>query len=1279
MANVLIGVAALLTFIGCAGDGERFEFGAVENPSSSITSISSNHTDNKKPLPKAPIKTPSASEEIAPQDEAKDPAPSVTQITTTSVAETPIAPKPKATPKPTQPFAPTTSDPIVTTAKAPTAKAPTADEPLTDEPTADETSGEDPDTDTTSNFGSPDGNQSFETDTDDTGIAANTDSPTTTTFTATDSTPNLPNTTFAIPTNESLIDEMAANEPTWDVPTATSSLGSPDGSQSFDASNTDIQPLMATPNLMTMLPFYANSGQGDVLISQNGDLMINFDDTGIMTKDLRDANSVWQPFFNFASMEGLTDTGVGSVTQDPASENTFYFCGGNVYGTSDSYVDYKTGMDLAGMFRTTDGFGSAERINSHETMSLTGLPYGIEFNADNDNNMRLQRHIMGCASEPARYIYDQVTGVEGWWEVNRNSRHFAFDPRETVTVDGATLSKTFYFVTYTNGLTECVYSDTGMIECNIVQNAPSFVNDESSVTWFDLVWYQYKPQTNDGATADERSLYDPENGSCDVTMSGVAITGTLDATTGKCVEDEVQYVGSAVTMDPVSIDTSLNAADAPSVLYSGYIKNDLWVHGGAFRGVKQGNGTFEWTEIKPSGSDSLDVRDIVVDDKVKVQLDSGQYVAKYFYVAAGRGGVVKGEVQSDGTVVSTFMNTGLFTRDDMRKDVLNGGTGNAYYCPKTNTTCGMFTNIEMAYKEDGTVALMTMNQRGTIHYAIDDRENPVTWYAIWMTSNGAAPFSNSSRDGALSADQEADWAANNNFGGPLEGGAIDPATGDLIIPGVYIYRADNIDFTSPGHTTKSGVEYYTASAQFHAFNEGFGDYGGRPAYDPYTIDQVGVSTRVHMAKMDGGRYEFSFDADYKLDESMYGYPIDEGFCLTTYTVAKGTDLNSLDANGDSILDKAPTDYIRGIGYGLNIVTVAKKDSPGDWVMYISGTDPNNNTTGAIYRGDYDAALGDFKWSLATGDQNCQAFYAYGNANKNTCTLVCAESEGSSSVPSTALPVGNLTEMTADPNDSEHLIAVLQRKSDSKYALYESGDGGETWMDLSNAYVDEAGNSLSDLGAAVKVYIDPNDSDIFYVLFDDAFYQKPSGEWYFTDIANIQADDNAVSEYLSWAITSSQPDITDVELVNKNGKTHAYLTTNMFCDSGWGVYGTTTACSVIDGGIYGRVLGEDSSWQRLNATGDTSKMAFYDIAVSPANPDHMVAVGYNSQVNWTSSGNPKGASSGIAYTIDGGLTWSAVPGYPFGGAFVSAHPTDPDKFLIKLTATGIYELNLGAVQ
>lgn len=1219
--GIIIGVAVLCVFTACSGDGDRFALLPVHE------AVPNGNSINALPSGAVPLPiTPSRPVPPLPMPSNRvDNHASIVEITTTTISATPILPQ------------------------KPTAIAPVSMSPTQPQPTPPVTSVPTKTPDTTATITSV---PTQPTKTPDT-------APTTTEIT-------VPPVTQTIVT---------------DTPIVTETINKPKiKNQTIPTNDVNVT--------LTELPYYENSGFGDVLISRDGKTYVHFDDTGISFRDMSDSDGVWHSFLNFPDYDGIQNYGVGSVAQDPAGEDVYYFCMGTAGAAStDSFVDYKIGLDMAAIFRTTDLFGSAERVSEHDTMLLTGLPNGIDYNANDDHHRMLQRYVMGCSGQAGgRYIYDQITNTESWWEMIRNTHLFAFDPRETVHVGDETVSKTFYFNTYLQGLARCTYDDTGYIDCDIIQNAAQYYDENAAdYPWTDFIYYEYTPQTNDGATADERSQYAPVDGSCSfVTSDATNITGTLDATTGLCVEEEVQYVGTAVVVDPVSIDTTLNTADAPTVLYSGYLVNDLWTHGGLFRGIANADGGFDWTELKhPEDGTSLDVRDLVMDDRHTVTLAGGQVVAENFYVAAGNNGVFKGTVATDGAVTLTELHTGLYTRDDLHDDVLAGKSRDPYLCGGL-ADCGQFINIDMAYQSDGTVVLLTTEEGGGIHYAIDDHVSPVTWYRIWQLAGNTSTFATSTRDGALSETQQEEWAANGkNFSTPHEGSAIDPVTGALVIPDLYIYRVDSIDFTKPGMVIKNGKTYYGASGAFHAIHEGFGDRGGDAMYDPYTANQPDQSTRIHIACMDGGYDNFSYDADYKLDEDQTGKLIEDGLCLSAYTVPEGTDLNALDANGDSILDKSAASYtsLRQMAYGLFIDIVPKTGSSGDYVMYIAGNKSDDMTIGVVYRGDYDHEKGKFTFSLATGDKNCKAFYPYGNSNKNTCTYICAEQTDASDTPDGTLPISGPKTMAVDPNNSDHLVTVLWRKSDLKWTLYDSWNGGQSWNDRSAIYVDESGASLSDQGSTAlgKVLVDPRDSDILYVLINNVnkLYMKDKGADFFTDITAMNADDNLASAvFTGQGTTGKYPSIYDFALVNEDGKTRAYLAANVFCDAGWGVYGTSVACGTIDGGLYTRLIGAEDDWTRLNTDGDVQNMTTYRIAISPVNAKHIVITGTTGAFGWGSMGNMADAIAGIAYSTDG-VNFKRVTDVPLGATNPYPHPTDENKFIVKVEGSGLYELNLAA--
>jgi hypothetical protein len=1045
----------------------------------------------------------------------------------------------------------------------------------------------------------------------------------------------------------------------------------------------------------TRLPYYENSAMGEVILSEDRTLMVQYDDTGISTKEYADPESTWRIFSGFEEYDGLGDAGVGSVVQDPAGSDAFYFCMGTVSSLDDENIDERTSIDLAGMFRSTDRLASAQRISGNDVSHVSGLTYP-GFDVLYDSDPRVSRFVLGCAGRNhSRYIYEQSTGIELWWVGARNNHMFAFDPRATVSEpeSGATLSGTVYFMSFMQGLFRGEYAADGssITWTNIHKAALFYDGDAAAWPWYDFRYYEYASQTNDHTgAADYRSTYveDPANpGNCDYELGGVAVYGEYDAVNAECVEEERHSMGTSVVADGVSIDVSINGATDPIVLYAGYLTNDLWPFGGAYRGVDNGDGTFTWTELTHPDDAALpederrhlDVRDIVVDTEESVQLAaSGQYVARYFYLAAGFDGVFRGEVSSDGAVALTELGEGLYTRAEFVADYLGtgsfSGTGSYdnYLCGGASY-CGQVQSVDLGRASDGTPYLVAFELGGALYYATDNRADPVSWYRIYLDSSGS--YGTSTRDGALSQAQEDEFAANANFSSPIENGMIDDATDEIILPLEYVYRIDSIDTSSPGSVSHLvhgvNISHNFASAAFHAIHEGFGDRSGNNIYDPYLPDE-----RAHQTRLDGGYDYFSWDGELKVDDVYSAKTIEHGYCSQAYYVTDPATPASLDADGDDMADADLSAYedLRKTAYGYKVVAVPKTGSPGDYIMYASANDHTDTMNGTIYRGDWDSAAQNFVWRLATGDRDCIAKYPSNNANRNSCVYLC-DAENSAA---TALPVGNPDYFAVDPNDSEHLITVVYQ-ADAAYHLWESSDGGSSWGEISTKYVDALGDSLSSMGIPADVLIDPTDSDVFYVVFATrGIYRKAVGATFFEDITNAHADDNsnAPTTLSGTDASGTLSGVNDMEAVDEGGQTRLYIAVRAFCDTGWSVYPQSSGCGTIDGGgVYTKLVGTDTEWTKLNVSGDTQFFNGYNLAVSPVDPDRIVAVGSGSNLDWSGGGNMSDAIAGVMYTVDGGVTWVRATNQIIDALHVSAHPTDGSKFIISMENTGIWELDL----
>lgn len=1005
----------------------------------------------------------------------------------------------------------------------------------------------------------------------------------------------------------------------------------------------------------TEWPYYEHSGMGNYLIS--GDTIFNFADQGINKRDLTDAKGMWGRFENWGTWQATASYfGTASLIADPSDTtgSTLYLCtGSTLSGLDEEDVDYRLGLDLAGIWRSDDSLDSVQRLNGGGSLA---------------------ERFFGCVGRAmTRYVRDEIdatTSIERWWMMTRGHL-FAFDTSQTLTVNGHTISKYFYFNSFLQGtwMGE-VASDGSSITWTSIHKKPVYHDNKLVEYWEDLTeddkYYEYKPQVDDdGNTTDKRSCYastktTTNDHECNYTLDGEVVEGSYDPTTctslgyagNDCLEDENIALGTAVVIDPNNMN----------VLYTGYAYHPLFPHGGVFVGVKKSGATFtesDFTELtNPDTGSPLDVRDIIIDDSQTVTV-SGKKRSKFIYII-GEAGVMRGTVGTDGKITLKSANTGLYPRDTMLADYRTTGSYDTSLCADTSS-CGVY--ISMSRGVVGGKTYLALAGFDGLFYAVDDGSGSLDWK--WLRGLSSYTQTDGStwtvqRDGALDNTTSESFANNNsNWGGYLEGAIVDADRSRIVFTmGGLIYYV-NIDDLADSDFT------------MHGYYEGMTDYGGNAVYDPIDSEHV-----AHISRLDGGYRYLKRDNKNKLDKFFRYYYTDVGLCINMYHV---TDASGY-ATGDSV-NFGSADYVRGIAYGNRVVFGKKSD--GTQLVYLGAYDYDDYYEGGILRGEYNASTGEYVWKTASGEDMCVAVYPSWNATKNSCAYACTTPTDTDK----ARPLMGGGKIAVDPDDGLHLITIGGRQSDKVYVMYETFDGGDSWT-LLDMLKDENGTSLASLGSVTDLLFDPQDSNILYTAY--ATY----GVWkldktlgYFKLLAEPQlgaTDSLPAGSSTKFTLGSAShyktPTINDIDITldADTGATQIIAAVSLFCDSQVGTYGywPTISCTGENGGgAYAMRVGVDSTFTKLNkdADGDLKYFDAGGVAVAPANPDHIVVTG--SDYDWSGGGNPDNYTSGIMYTTDGGTTWQAVSSQNIYATTVAAHPTDADKFIIGMH--GVWELDLSA--
>lgn len=1008
---------------------------------------------------------------------------------------------------------------------------------------------------------------------------------------------------------------------------------------------------------ITQLPYFESSSAGSPQLTLTPDnKLIFFSEIGIRINDLSAADQHWSRFFEYEGFRGqnVGNGGVGSLVADPANSSVIYFCEGDNNTDTQSTINTKTYLDMAGIYRSVDSLDSAQQITGNTLTWETGT------------NPSWERLVVGCPSKAHnRYLVEPETGVTMWYLMGRNPL-FAFDDRETVPAgdSGGVMSGTFYFMTDRMGLYRATYNATGTsLTWENIHAAPEIVDDGIATGIYsvagisqDMFYYQYNGST-------DLDTYAPESGTtnCDYELGGTTYHGDYDSASELCVEDEVQRMGSTVVMDPVYQTYNKSVGENNKViLYAGYFMQEPnWPHGGLFRGVADSSGAFTWTELlNPDNGESIDVRGIDCDGTQSVTAN-GETMAKYCYVAGGRNGVFKITVASDGSVSVNTENTNLTTRDEYVASCSPSCTTSCT-ASCTDGTSYQYLSLDQAYVDGISYLLLISSSTWKVYYAVEDFSGTLDWKALSLI--GEVPGSTSTQMAG--------------------GGLIDTVGKRFFITTGPVMSLNISDLTAAEASTSA-----SPSLKWTVWEDGFGDRAGSSyAFDPRLPDNRG-----HWGDLDPTYSSVQWDSDYQ-QVLEYSRPKELEFCY-----------------GMQYSDAPSADRFRYNSYGT-LVLSGTSNSTGEPVLY-SAASASSGSDGAITRGRWDATavneegmVGDYKWELATGDKSCAVIDAgtYGG-----CYYVCDRAASAG-----ALPQMTMSHVALDPQNGDHLVLIGRLDSDSTYHLYESMDGGDTWTDKSSSYVygSTSGASLNALGALDEVIFDPQDTNVLYVLYfgyaavDYGIFRLDLSKGYATDITNLDlASENkagattlppynsssATYQYTSLGTTKYKvTTLYDVEATRDSttGKTKLFLAAAPYCDSGWGIFpesGCTDSGYVNGGGIYARLIDPDPvadaliHWDKLNAASpDYDYFQAFSIAVSPANPNIIVAGGLNS-FGWGSMGNPDGLSAGLIYSRDGGTTWQAATTAPINVTGVSAHPTDENKFVFSISAGGEWELNLSA--
>jgi hypothetical protein len=1000
---------------------------------------------------------------------------------------------------------------------------------------------------------------------------------------------------------------------------------------------------------ITQLPYFESSSAGSPQLTLTPDnKLIFFSEIGIRMNDLSAVDPHWSRFFEYEGFRGqnIGNGGVGSLVVDPVNSSVIYFCEGDNNTDTTSTINTKTYLDMAGIYRSVDSLDSAQQITGNTLTWETGA------------NPSWERLALGCPSKAHnRYLVEPGTGLSMWYLMDRNPL-FAFDDRETVPAgdSGGVMSETFYFMTDRMGLYRAVYNATGTsLTWENIHAAPEIIDDSVAGGVFDVAgisqdmyYYQYNGSTDLDAYAPE-----PDTTNCDYELGGTAYHGDYDSATGQCIEDEVQRMGSTVVMDPVYQDYNKSVGENnKAVLYAGYfVQEPNWPHGGLFRGLADSTGSFTWTELlNPDTGTSIDARGVDCDETQSVTVN-GESMAKYCYVAGGRDGVFKITVATDGSVSVSAENTNLTTRNEY---VASCGT----IC--TDSVSHQYISLDQAYVDGTSYLLLISSSTWKVYYAVENFSGVLDWKALSLI--GEVP----------------DTTATQMAGG----GLIDTVGKRFFITTGPVLSLNISDLTAAEASTSA-----TPSLKWKTWEDGFGDRAGSSyAFDPRLPDNRG-----HWGDLDPTYSSVQWDSNYQ-QVLEYSRPKELEFCY-----------------GMQYSDATSTDRFRYNSYGA-LVLSGTSNSTGDPVLY-STASASSGSDGAITRGRWDATavneegtVGDYKWELATGDKNCSVVDAgiYGS-----CYYVCDPTASAG-----ALPQMTMSQVALDPQNGDHLVLIGKLDSDSIYHMYESMDGGDSWTDKSSSYVygSTSGTSLNTLGDLDEVIFDPQDTNVLYVLYlgyaavDYGIFRLDLNKGYATDITNLDlASENKVGattlppynsssatyQYTNLGATKYKvTTLYDVDAIEDGttGKTKLFLAAAPYCDSGRGIFpesSCTDSGYVNGGGIYARLIDPDPAkdllvhWDKLNAASPGyDYFQAYSIAVSPANPNIIVAGGLNS-FGWGSMGNPDGLSAGLIYSRDGGITWQAATTTPINVTGVNAHPTDENEFVFSIFGGGVWELNLAA--
>ncbi len=1035
------------------------------------------------------------------------------------------------------------------------------------------------------------------------------------------------------------------------------------------------------------LPYYFNSSTGGVLLSRDGSRLFQFDDTGIAYRD-QTAGAKWNVIMDFGQYQGIGQDGILSMSQDPVNSDVIYACGGESYA-SDNIIDNQVGQDLANLFVSYDKGNTFRMLNDSSASFVEGyngydtVMGNGRYNGDQINAMIL-RMALGCAgSGHSRFIYEQATGIEMWIMHAVNDDAVAYDSREHVTVDGVEQSRTVFVNTYLQGLFKGVIDENGFYTWTNIFGKPvsydDFIDGGKGSPMYDPARYQYAPQQNDW-TAEQiasyrpesnLSQYDPVAGSCSfVTADGRRITGT--PYNGKCLESSENHkVGTSVVID----ETTTADTDNPSplaLMYAGYMTNDLFKNGGFFAIYLDENSNVLTSRelMHPVTGVHLDVRDIVVDPTHKVNIVMtvrGQTyrlsASKYFYVAAGRNGIFRGTVLSNGGIVLQDLNTDLYTRDDFLIDRARNQYNYSYCGPGSQDRCGQFITINRA-EVDGVNYLLAIELTG-IYLAIEDYTNPPHWQRL-----GPLSLFGSTRVGGLNPSEEEGFETNGNFGSTVMGGVIDTEAGEIILPlGELIYKVP-FDSLRPCINDQN-VTYDCLAGDFEAFHEGFGDRTGNPIFDIADPDHT-----MHMSRLDGGYIYSSWSDEFASADVHTNLDTEAGFCAGSYLVTD-QDYQNLSVDADQKLTaslvRAPYSYtlLRQSQYGNKISSSSSSDKK---VMYVSGADDSGRNDGFIYRAQYDDESDKWHWAPAMGDGECRAVYPYENHSLSVCVQLCNSDSGAH-----PLPLGAVLGHAVSNQNPDKVWVIVYNKNNSQNELYLTEDGGQNWT-RQNFYRDDAGQSLSTLGMPTQMTVQDNDDNGILLAYPsrDVYYYHPE-KGSFINVTQFSSSTGSKT-LLGKGANGRLPYITDMKTMTEGQKSYVYLSVAVSCGGASGVYPISECQEAMGGGVYRAEISghEVSQFVKLNA--DSPDVEFFNassLAVSPANPQYIVAVGSGLAFDWSGGGNVAELTSGAMYTKDGGKTWKLVTDVAFNALKVSAHPEKANIFLVSTTGAGIWWLDLEA--